>query len=132
MKGEPLSPAVRTFINENIRSVAELECLLLLQADPQRIWSPADMGRELCIEEQWALTHLQQLSRAGCIVAVDGQTPGYRYEPRSSELGTTLAKLASGYAQYRVSVIELIYARPVDPLQSFADAFRFRKEPPHG
>jgi hypothetical protein len=36
-------------------------------------------------------------------------------------------QLAVLYQQRRFSLVQLIYARPIDKLQSFADAFRFRK-----
>jgi hypothetical protein len=39
-----------------------------------------------------------------------------------------VAALAAAYRESRVAVIQLVFARPSDPLRSFADAFRMRRD----
>jgi hypothetical protein len=45
-------------------------------------------------------------------------------------LDAAVAQLAKDYAERRVSVITLIFSKPVDKLRTFADAFRLRKDKP--
>ena len=129
----PISSAVRALVTQHIRSVGELECILLLQRDAMRDWSAADLGRELRIDEQWAMHQLVDLTGRGFVAANEtSSSPRYRYAPATAALDESVRQLAIDYAERRVSVIELIYAKPdaANPLQSFADAFRIRKEPP--
>jgi hypothetical protein len=131
LKGEPISSSLRAFIADHIRSVVELESLLLLHNDTKRDWSAAELARELRIDEQWAMRQFIYLAEHG-LIAVNEASVRYRYAPKSPSLDELVKQLSLDYEQRRVSVIELIYAKPADPLQSFADAFRFRKERPNG
>jgi hypothetical protein len=70
--------------------------------------------------------------RRGFITASDSRLARYRYAPTQPALAESVRQLALLYGERRVSVIEQIYAKPADPLQSFADAFRIRKERPRG
>ena len=46
------------------------------------------------------------------------------------ELDQAVVRLAKDYAERRVTVITLIFSKPVDKLRTFADAFRLRKDKP--
>jgi hypothetical protein len=130
---EPIPSTVRLLVAEHIRSVLELECLLLLRRDPARRWTAEELARELRIDIEWAIRELSDLARRGFAARDDSPVPHYSYAPSTPALGEILAELAVLYAERRVSVTELIYARPSgNPLKSFADAFRIRKEPPDG
>ncbi|HTU80889.1 MAG TPA: hypothetical protein VMF61_02105 [Candidatus Acidoferrales bacterium] len=59
------------------------------------------------------------------LVAGEGSSYVYAAPPEADELVRRLAEL---YADRRTAVIERIFSEPRDPLQSFADAFRLRKE----
>ena len=116
----------------------DLECLLLLQRHCARDWSAAELGRELRIDEQWATQELIDLTRRGFLAdnsahpSTPPSTPRYRYAAATAALDEAVQQLAVLYVQRRVTVIELIYARPPDALRGFADAFRLRKERPDG
>ncbi|HVT89270.1 MAG TPA: hypothetical protein VHD56_10490 [Tepidisphaeraceae bacterium] len=127
MDGEQISARVRAFIAEQVRSVVELECLLLLQRQPDREWTAEEMGRDLCIDSQWSESEMEDLARRGLAEVRTDSARRYRYSPRTDELRQAMQELAHDYAQRRVTIIQLIYARPNDPIQSFADAFLFRK-----
>lgn len=128
MNETPISPAVKQFIAEQIRSVIELECLLLLVRDQSVQWTAAELGHELRVDEQWTTRHLADLTQRGLVSSNGALPPRYHYDPKTPSLNESVQQLAIHYAERRVSVIELIYAKPPDPLESFADAFRFRKE----
>jgi hypothetical protein len=117
---------VRGFLHDHVESVVQVEVLLLLHAEPARAFCGADVVAALRVEPSWAEAQLSNLCGRG-ILAEAG--PGaYRFAPRSAEVADAVAGLARAYADRRVTVIGLIYAKPSEPLRSFADAFRLRKE----
>jgi hypothetical protein len=48
----------------------------------------------------------------------------YRYIASSEELDKTLSHLATAYETQRVAVLTLIFAKPVDKVRLFKEAFR--------
>ena len=125
MSEADLPSHIKAFIAEHIRTVVELESLLLLQRDPHQHWCAEELGRELRIDEQFALQEIADLIQRG--LARCEEPGGCRYAPRTPELDQAVQELARMYNERRVSVIQAIYSKPTDPIQSFADAFRFRK-----
>ncbi len=119
---------VRLFLEERIHSVAQLELLLLLKSDPGKAWAAPDASRTLAVPLEMAATHLSELQVAGLLSASGGSQPSFRYQPASSDLEHLVESLATVYQERRVSVITLIYSKPVDKVRTFADAFRFRKD----
>jgi hypothetical protein len=125
---EEIPSNVRAFLNDHVESVVQVEVLLLLYAEPARAFSTADVVSALRIEPAWAEAQLSNLCTRGMLAANgDG---AYHWAPRTAEIDAAVAGLARAYADRRVTVIGLIYAKPApsDPLRSFADAFRIRKD----
>lgn len=117
---------VRSFVHDHVESVVQVEVLLLLQAEPGRAFCGADVVAALRVEPAWARAQLSELAARGILVEA---APGaYRFAPRTAEIEAAVAGLARAYADRRVTVIGLIYAKPSEPLRSFADAFRLRKD----
>jgi hypothetical protein len=129
---EEIPQQVRRFLSDHIESVVQMEILLLLHANPARAFSAADVGRELRIEPEWATTQLANLSARGILSADRVSDALYRYDPQTPQLDAAIAGLARAYTDRRVSIIGLIYSKPTDQLQSFADAFRLRREKDNG
>jgi len=119
---------VRLFLEERIHSVAQIELLLLLKKDPGRTWTAPDASRALAVPAEMAATHLAELQTAGLLSMVSASQAAYRYQPNTAELDELVESLAQVYQERRVSVITLIYSKPVDKVRTFADAFRFRKD----
>jgi len=131
MPSENLTSQVQRFLAEHISSVAQLDLLLLLRTNPQQYWSAADLVRELRVDTAWAESQLREMA-ARRVLAADPERPDcFRYAPADAELDAAIAATARGYLLNRVSVIEFIY-RPNQTLRAFAEAFRFRREPPDG
>jgi hypothetical protein len=123
--GETGVPAsVRGFIASHIVSVAQLDVLLLLRAAADKEWTASEVARALVTQPEAASGWLDDLCRRG--LASEGER-GYRYAPANVELDEIVDSLAESYANYRVAVIGLIFARPSERITSFADAFRIRK-----
>jgi hypothetical protein len=118
---------LRQFIAQNIESLAQLEALLMLRSESQRTWGPAELAQRLYITPEMCQALLVDLHRRGFIEAgADGEC--CRYHARDAGADRLLGDLAALYQQRRVAVITEIYSKPVTKVQTFADAFRLRKE----
>lgn len=124
---DDIRAALRDFIVNEIGSIAQLELLLLLQGDPARHWTAEDAARALYTATDATATLLEALRARGIAVAGEQSPLSYRYAPKTPELDQLVRDLSTLYQTRRVTVINLIYAGPVQKLQSFADAFRLRK-----
>jgi hypothetical protein len=124
--GETGVPApVRRFIASHIVSVAQLEVLLLLRAAGDKEWTVGEVARALVTQPEAAAGWLEDLRERG-LAGHEGA--GYRYAPADRELERTVDALAESYANYRVAVISLIFARPSEGVTRLADAFRIRRK----
>ena len=131
-----ITSRVKQFLADHVESVMQLEILLLLAGQSGKVWTASELAQQLRIDVAWVDAQLRALV-AGGLASVDdagtgGGGPAFRYAPRTAELGTTVDELARAYADRRVTVIGLIFSKPVDKIRSFADAFRLRKERPDG
>ena len=110
----------------------QLEILLLLHQHPGRAWTAETVARELRISALSAGDRLEDLTRAAILSRVEGGTAEYGYAPASPKLEEAVSGLATAYAERRVTVINLIFSKPVDKIRTFADAFRLRKDDDNG
>lgn len=111
------------FVREHVRSVWALELLLLLKKDPDRCWTPAELVRELRASTGLVNDNLQRFERGG--IAVRDDQGCFRYAPAAAVLAEFCDGLEQAYKTRPVAIVNLI-AAPRDPLQSLADAFKFR------
>jgi DNA-binding IclR family transcriptional regulator len=111
------------FVREHVRSVWALELLLLLKRTPERCWPADELVRELRASKTLVDANLQSFERSGLAVRED--TGCYRYAPAAPMLDELASDLQFAYQQRPVATINLI-SRPSDPLQSLADAFKFK------
>ena len=126
---DPLPEEVKTFLEANIDSVDQLEILRVLGEDPQKEWCADDLAREVQTSPQTIGSHLSLLQARGLLTLEtrEGKLLS-RYGPNTPELAERAAHLLQIYRQRPVSMIKLVYASARDPLKSFADAFRLKKE----
>jgi predicted ArsR family transcriptional regulator len=125
-----LSARVRQFIDHNIESLAELETLLLMRRNPQGSCDAADIAKALYISNEQAGRLLADLARRGMITVTESQPTRYTLNPSNAASDAAVAEVATAYEERRVAVISLIYSKPLNKVQTFADAFRLRKDPP--
>jgi hypothetical protein len=123
-----LPEAVRRLIADHIDSVEQLEILLLLFQHPERSWTAESVARELRVSPMSAGDRLKDMARAAIFSKVQGAEGEYRYAPESPQLAEAVAGLAAAYSERRVTVINLIFSKPVDKIRTFADAFRLRRD----
>jgi hypothetical protein len=117
---------VRQFLAEHVDSVALLDVLLLLRAAPEKLWTPADVGRALVTGDAPAAMQLERLREHRLAVDVDG---AYRYAPPADQEATVDA-LAECFARRRHTIIGLIYGATERSAATLANAFRLRRRDP--
>jgi hypothetical protein len=127
MSGESLPPAVSDFLVRHIRSVEALEVLLLVHSDSERWWKPTEVYDAVRSSRASVGQRLEEFTAAGFLTKSGDDPPTFRYTP-GDKLGRAVDETAAAYRTWRVRVIQTIFAAEVDPLKSFADAFKFRKE----
>jgi hypothetical protein len=138
-----LSEAVKKFIAEHISSVEQLEVLLLLHRRQQQEWSAQEVSQELRIDPASAGERLADLEARGLLTKHEAPVvpppalpvaaaPLYQYQPQKPNFDHTVNDLAKSYQEYRVTVISLIFSKPIDKIRTFADAFKFRKDKGNG
>jgi hypothetical protein len=121
---------IAQFIDQNIESLAQLEAILLLRGEPTRSWTTEDVAKALYITPEMAGPLLADMSRTGFAKSSpSGQPHSYSYG-LTGQMDELAGRLASVYQERRVAVISLIYSKPMNKVQTFADAFRLRREDP--
>jgi hypothetical protein len=123
---EDIPAPVLQFLADHIRSIAQLELLLMVHRDRQRSWTVADAAKELYTAASMTEPLLESLRAIGLVNLRGDQ---YQYAPKSKSLDGIVEDLAQVYQQRRVTIVNLIYSAPVQKPQDFADAFRIRKPP---
>lgn len=119
---------VRRFIERNIDSLEELEVLLLLYRRPDKGWTAEAVAGALYTHAQSAGNKLLSLQRRGLAEMRDEQGISV-FQGRSPGPNAPLVeRLARLYAERRLTVTNIIYAKPLPNVQAFADAFDLRRE----
>jgi hypothetical protein len=118
---------LRRFIAEHLGSIVQLELLLLLAADATKPWSAEEAAKALYVSPEATLGFLEQMRAQGLCQRENSDPILYRFVPTRPEHEQLTQDLAAVYKERRLTIINLIYASPVQKFQSFADAFRLRK-----
>jgi hypothetical protein len=122
----PIPDSVARLIAAQIRSLEQLETLLLLAGNPQKEWSAEEVYSVIRSSRGSVAERLEELRWQGLLsVAADAR---YRYAPQVPETAAAIELLALLYKERRVKIVEMIYSQPSDPLRGFADAFKFKKD----
>ena len=128
MISSPIPDDLRQFILDKIDSVAQLEALLLLRADPSDDWDAVAVAKRLYVDEAQAHAVLARSLEEKLLIASAAEPRRYRYQPESPELVQMIDRVAEVYAKHLVPVTNLIHSKPRSRVQEFADAFKFRKD----
>jgi hypothetical protein len=130
VKANLVADDVRRFIHDNINSVEQLEVLLLLRAEPHTDWNAEEVSRRLFTVPDSVSTRLEDLHALGLLKRGEGSgtTAIYCYGPQDMKSDEAIAKLDRLYRERKDTVIQLIFSRPPDRIQTFSDAFRLRRE----
>jgi hypothetical protein len=125
----PEIPArVLQFLAERIDTVPQLEALLLLWENPQRLWSEEELAARIYVSRQVAATILQALQRQQLATAEPGSTVGYRYNTQWDASGEVMPEVAATYRRHLVPLATFIHSRASTAVREFARAFDLKKD----
>lgn len=117
------------FIQDTIPSIESAELLLCLARHPEREWSPAELAREIrptVITDAAARKCLATFAARGLVV--EKRDSRVQYSPASARLEGAVRALAKAYNERPVTLIRWIYSLKDQKIQSFADAFKIKKD----
>jgi hypothetical protein len=123
---EVLSPEVLAFLRSSIRSVWAVEALLLMRWGNDRAWTVEALTTELRSSRTVVADLVAGFVAAG-LVRNEGDAD-YRYGPANPLLDHAVAQLEAAYKERPTAVVKAILSVPNEKIQSFADAFRLRKD----
>lgn len=129
MLNQELPPSVRYFISRYVRSIEQLEILLLFSREPAAAWSVQKVYDTILSTPQSVERWLDELVRNGLLERLSDPVPSYRCCAEESLL-SQMVTLGELYRSAPVRVIEAIYKRDVNAAQSFADAFKIKTTDP--
>jgi hypothetical protein len=115
---------VRLFVRTHIRSMFELEALLLLARDPERWWSAEAVDQLLRASREGITAQLERLADAG-LLDVDTQNERrFRFAPRAPEHAQIVTALMALHRDRFHALVDLVYDR--DRARQFANAFKIK------
>src|SRR5688572_23411373 len=120
-----LSDDLERFIRQEIRSIEQLEILLLLSGKPEKWWSETEVLDVIRSSLLSVRDRLAELNAAGLLQRLDVQPLSYRYAPETPDRTRLIVDLAEAYRQSRLAVVDAIY-RPRTPASELARAFRIK------
>jgi DNA-binding IclR family transcriptional regulator len=124
----PEIPArVLQFIAERIDTVPQLEALLLLWENPQRLWSEEELAARIYVGRPVAATIMQALQRQQ-LVTTDPASARYRYNPQWDPSGEVMPEVAAAYSRHLVQLATFIHSRASTAVREVARAFDLKKD----
>lgn len=124
-----LPASVRAFLSRHIRSVEQLEILLLFARAPGSLWSAKKVYDTILSTPHSVERWLEEMTRAGLLEKVNDPAGCYRLSSPEEVISQT-GLLAELYRIAPVRIIEAIYRRDTIAAQSFADAFKLKSTDP--
>ena len=118
-----ISPTVTSFLRDHIGSIEILEVLLLFHREPATTWTSDAAAAELRIQPRSTAGRCAALLKIGLLKQ---QQDAFQFDG-SSSLARVVEELAEAYRIRRVTIIEMIFSKPVESSRLFADAFVLRK-----
>jgi hypothetical protein len=125
---EPIPDTLKQFIFASFETIDQLRMLLLLQTNPERVWSAMAICSRLYLQPDVVDKGLLMLRQKGFLTTPDNVVDWYRYQPASAELEQLVRAVVELDRTRPVTLIKLIYARPKDAAQRSADASTLCKE----
>jgi hypothetical protein len=117
---------VSEFVRATIKSVWALELLLHMRRKSGEASTVDQLTREMRGSRTMVTEVLSQLQTAG--LTMDEGEGHFRYRPASQQIDALVVELEHVYSERPTALIKEIASSPSSKIQSFADAFKFRKE----
>ena len=123
-----ISARVTEFVSHSIDSVEELRVLLLLHERSEREWTLTEINNELRSTAASIEKRVRDLIGKRVLAPDSLHGDKIHFVPFSVEVEELVMVLAGHFRVRPYKVIDLIFSKPSSAIQSFADAFRFKKE----
>lgn len=120
----PLPEIVVDYVRQNLRSIEQVEILLLLLKNPGTYWTAAQIDLRIRTEPSSIQRRLVQLEKLG--IVEEGEGKAYRFTEKP-EIVAASETFASYYASHTTRIIEMIYSEP-NAHQAFSNAFKLRSD----
>jgi hypothetical protein len=124
----PIPESVVRLIAVHIRSLEQLEVLLLLADHPDQVWNTDAVYNVIRSSRSSVAERLEELRLQGLLAFANANQREFRYQPSSPAISQAVQSLGQCYKERRVKIVEMIYTPPAEPLKGFADAFKFKKD----
>jgi DNA-binding IclR family transcriptional regulator len=125
---EPAIPQqVLQFIAQQIDTVPQLECLLLLHQHDNRAWLPEEIAARIYISRETAQGILEALVRRK-LVSVEDDPSRYRFTPSEAGSHALVAEVANTYQRHLVPIATFIHSKASASVREFARAFDLKKD----
>jgi hypothetical protein len=121
---------VRQFVSRYIRSLEQLEVLMLVSALPDRDWTVDNVLSVVQTNRSLVQQRLEEFVKHGMMMRTGEST--FRFAPKPEQLAKDIHAVASFYKLSRHKVVEMIYSPKTDDIRAFSDAFRFKKGDKNG
>jgi hypothetical protein len=125
---EPVPDALKQLIFASFETIDQLRILLLLQANPERVWSAMAISASLYVHPDVVGHSLTMLRQKGFVITPDNVADQYCYQPANAEIEQLVRAVVELDRTRPVTLIRLIYARPKGTPQRAADASKPRKD----
>jgi hypothetical protein len=129
MEDNSLPLRVERFVREYIPSICHLDALVRLARMQGEAIGSNDLAVIMAQKPEVIATVLEELRGSGLVGRGAG---GFSFEPDSDYLRQNTIDLVEAYDRFPVQLIRIVYEPRVKPTnnaaQSFADAFRLRKD----
>ena len=121
------APVVVAFVTEHVRTLAELQLLMLVIQSGDRWWDAASAARESGLTIKEARHALDYFGARNLLdIRITGDVR-YRYRPGTAELRDRADACAAALRTRPLDLAQLITGPSAANVRDFADAFRLRR-----
>ena len=118
--------SARELIQRHLPTMDHVEILMLLRNERAQSLPAQRVATLIRKPEEMTATCLEALVAAG--LAAQLSDGGYRYAPRDDAVDDAAESLMRLYNERPVTLVKLLYERPPTAVNTFADAFKLRKD----
>lgn len=117
---------VRGMIQRHLATMDHVELLMILRSGRDDSFALPRLVQEMRKPQELIELCLQALEGAGLAAQLSDGT--YRYAARDEALDRTADEVVRLYNERPVTLVRLLYERPPTAINTFADAFKLRKD----
>lgn len=122
-----ISEDVREMIQRHLATMDHIELLMILRGGRDDSFSLDRLVEQMRKPRELVELCVEALEGAGLAAKLTDNT--YRYSAREETLDRTADSVVRLYNERPVTLVRLLYERPPTAINTFADAFKLRKDP---